>query len=518
MTLVNVLRVLARHKLLAGLAALLVPTAAVYFSLGQERRFEASAKVMLARQNLAAALTGIPNPDADLPAELLTATQARLARVSEVAGRAVSDTGLPDRDAQDLLENSSVSGDPTADILVFTVADSDGNAAKTLANAYAAEFIEYRRELETGSLTSVAGEIDRRLSDLRAGGARSSPLYKTLVAEKRQIETLALLQTPSARVIERSTTAKQTQPRPLRALILSIPLGILFGLALALLAHKVDTRVWSAPEIAHRLRLRLLGRIPRLPRRCWPTDRLVSLHRPESRRAGVFRVLQANLDLANRPHAASTIMFTSAEPREGKSFAVANLAVAFARAGKAVVLVDLNFGSSSIGSLFGLSDRDGVTEVLAGSVSVEDALVNVFSKSPGSSRRPTRGEPFALGGSLRVLTVGAVRSRTADAAGTPAISAMLEQAQRGADLVLAEAPALLEGGEAIALSAQVDGVVLVARARKTRRAVLGEVRRLLAASPAVKLGVVVTAADMEVDDVGDGLDAVADAPVGALAA
>ena len=519
MTLLDYLNVLARHKLLVGVVTLLVPAAALYFTLGQQPRFEATAEVLLSRQDLASALTSVPNPNGDILPERFTSTQARLARVPEVAQRAVAEAGVADRTAEDLLESSTVSGDATTDILVFTVTDSDAAVAIALAEAYAVQFTEYRHELETASLGAARTEVDERLTELRAVGSKRSRLYKNLLEKRRELEVLEALQTASSSVIQRPAEAEQTRPRPLRALAFAVPLGILLAVALAVVTHLLDTRVWSAPEIAQRLKLRLLGRVPDLPRRFRPRDRLIMLNRPGSPRAGVFRVLRANLELANRTHAASTIMFTSARSDEGKSTTVANLAVALARAGKDIVLIDLNFHKPAIESLFRLRAREGVTDVLAGAVEFERAVQDLPFRSTQSSRRAkAAASGFEMGGRLRVLPAGTLSGALADVAGTAAVSDVLDRAKHAADVVLIDTPPLLDGADAIALSAQVEAVVLVTRARKARRAVLGEVRRLLAGSPAVKLGVVVTAADVDTDGVDEAYAPMDETPLESRAA
>jgi succinoglycan biosynthesis transport protein ExoP len=500
MSLRHYLQVLRRHKLLVVVVALLVPAAALYLSLRKEPRFEASAEVLLSRQNLASALTNTPNPNGDVQPDVLTSTQARLARVPEVASGALAAAGVQGRTADDLLESSRVFGEPDADILVFIVSDADPAVATKLATAYAVRFTEYRLVLDTASLQSASDELAARLADLRGTRARRSGLYKRLVATQRELQTLDALQTANARVIRRATDATQVQPRPLRALALSVPLGILLAMALAVIAHILDTRVWSSPEIASRVRLRLLGRTPELPRRLRRSHRLAMLHAPRSAYAGSFRVLRTNLELANRAHGASTIMFTSGGAREGKSLTVANVAVAFARAGRRVVLIDLDIERPAIAKFFAIDGARGLPEVLLGRVDFADALVEAPIDIDGRNGRFGQALGYELGGSLRVLPAGAVTTPIADLIGAPAMARLLEDAQRTADIVLIDTPPLLDRGDAIALSAYVEAVVLVARARRARRGALAEIRRVLASSPAVKLGVVVTAAEIEGED------------------
>jgi capsular exopolysaccharide synthesis family protein len=508
LSLLDYVRILARHKLLLVLVSLLVPVAALYFALGHDPRYEASAEVLLSRQNLASALTSISDPTADAPPELLTSTQARLARVPDVVRRVFAAAGVERRPVDSFLEDSSVVGEANADILRFTVADEDPAVARALATAYAEEFTKYRFELETASLRSAEAELEDRLAELRMAGARRSSLSRALSAKQREVQTLQALQTGSANVIRRATSAKQIDPRPLRALALSVPLGILLALASALVAHFLDTRVWSATEIARRLRLRLLGRIPDLPRRHRRPGRLVMLHRPRSRYAGVFRVLRANLELADRPHNSATIMFTSAVGDEGKSTTLANLAIALARTGKTVALLDLDLRNPTIARFFACEGRRGFTDVLGGRVELEDVLVE-------ASVRPDRASAQSLdpGGSLRILPAGLQSANLADFAGTPAVAAVLERARLSADVVLVDTPPLLDGGDSIALSGQVDSLVLVTRARKTTRSVLAEARRLLAGSPAAKLGVVVTSADEDADDADDPYPLIVEGPL-----
>ena len=70
-------------------------------------------------------------------------------------------------------------------------------------------------------------------------------------------------------------------------------------------------------------------------------------------------------------------MITSAVDGEGKSTTIANLAVAHARAGLRVVLVDFDLRFPSLERLFGLEGRPGVTDVALGHVSLEEALAEI---------------------------------------------------------------------------------------------------------------------------------------------
>ena len=75
---------------------------------------------------------------------------------------------------------------------------------------------------------------------------------------------------------------------------------------------------------------------------------------PLSPAAEPYRILATNLDFVNLERNAQTIMFTSATRGEGKSTTVANLAVALARGGRRVILVDLDVRKPSLAGFFSL--------------------------------------------------------------------------------------------------------------------------------------------------------------------
>jgi Mrp family chromosome partitioning ATPase len=81
--------------------------------------------------------------------------------------------------------------------------------------------------------------------------------------------------------------------------------------------------------------------------------------------------------------------------------------------------------------------------------------------------------------------------------GTNALSHVLERLRSETDLVLIDAPPLLHVGDSMTLSAKIDAMIVVTRLNVVRRSTLRELQRLLAASPASKLGFVLTGAERE---------------------
>jgi succinoglycan biosynthesis transport protein ExoP len=545
------LGVLRRRKWPFLQAVALVPLAALVWSLQQSPLYQASSVVFLSRQNLAATLSGTQDPNAYQQADRFAQTQADLARTPDVASRALSAVGLTDRTPDDLLTQSSVSPEANADLLMFRVTDSKRSAAAKLATAYAAQFTLYRRRLDTSSLQTAAGEVEARIRQLQADGDQPSALFTNLVAKEQQLRTLEALQTSNAFVVRPAQKAEQVRPRPLRNTILGLALGLVLGVALAFLWEALDTRVRSAEEISEQLGLPLLARLPAWQRTKPPRRRrrrgkpeqeqvdepptlLAMVSEPHSIQAEAFRMLRTNLEFASMARRPRTIMITSAVEGEGKSTTAANLAVALARGGRRVRLVDLDLRRPILDRLFSLEGRPGITDVALGRLSVERALTKVAIPSPagaassGPRANGQRANGYGngngngtghrrLAGVLEVLCSGPIPPDAGEFVQSPALTDILDRlagkprpsakngfrlfarpipVDPGVDIVLIDAPPLLHIGDAMALSAKVDALVVVTRLELVTRAKLKELARVLDAVPAAKLGWVLTGAEL----------------------
>ena len=311
------------------------------------------------------------------------------------------------------------------------------------------------------------------------------------------------LQTANASLLRPANGAAQIQPRTKRAVVLGVMLGLMLGIGLAFARDALDTRVRSATEIGDKLGTTLLARIPAPPKKLRRQNRLVMIASPHSAQAEAFRMLRANLEFVNLDRGARTIMVTSALEQEGKSTTVANLAVALARAGQRVALVDLDLRRPAIASFFGIPySHPGVTNVVVGSSTLEAGPRRGESHADRGGRRDScrrkrrrleRQRWRAQGADVGPDSARPRRVRQGKAADGRAASS----SPASFDFVLIDTPPLLSVGDAMALSAHVDAMITVARLRLLRRRVLAELARTLETCATIKLGVVVTGAEAE---------------------
>ena len=91
-----------------------------------------------------------------------------------------------------------------------------------------------------------------------------------------------------------------------------------------------------------------------------------------------------------------------------------------------------------------------------------------------------------------MLPVASRPANPTDVLATRGVGVILEQLRSEADLVLVDAPPLLEGSDASALSTHVDAIVAIVDLGRDRRGQLAEARRRLAATSATVLGFIGT--------------------------
>jgi non-specific protein-tyrosine kinase len=204
--------------------------------------------------------------------------------------------------------------------------------------------------------------------------------------------------------------------------------------------------------------------------------------------------LRTNFEFANAELQAKVIMATSAGAQEGKSTSVANLAIALARAGRQVVLVDLDIRRPSLARLFRIDGRYGVTDAVTGNADLS-AILNTVNHTALSSRLRPRGDASA--GKLEIVTAGRAQIDPSELVEAPGLAELMQRLRNQAEIVLLDAPPILITGDAMALTGKVDAIVLITRLGSVKLPALRELARALGRSPGPVLGFVATGATID---------------------
>ena len=205
------------------------------------------------------------------------------------------------------------------------------------------------------------------------------------------------------------------------------------------------------------------------------SDRLITLTDPRAPAAEAYRTLRTNLIFSNVDAQLNTVAITSPSKGEGKSVTLANLAVTLAQSEHQTLIVDADLRRPSQGSLWGLSDGEGLTSML-----LDEAAL----QSPQIQSTTVDG--------LAVLTSGPLPPNPADVLASQRMDAVIARLSEMAEYILFDVPPVLAVSDAAILGRKLAGVLLVVKAGASRRDHTARARDQLERVGAHLIGAVLT--------------------------
>ena len=388
-------------------------------------------------------------------------------------------------------------------MIEITAETGSSTSAAMVANAYAAAVIELRQASQQARYRAAQDAVEEQLKLFRTPQSKLTPDYADLT---RQLRNLQIARATAAAdftvVVPATPPASPASPQPKRSAVLGLGVGLVAGVALAFLVSRFDTRVRTHRQVAEVLGLRVVGRVPPFPRHALRTGELVVLVEPDGQVSEAMRMLRSNLEWANVDGRMRSILITSCVKGEGKSVTLCNLAVTLARAGKRVVVIDGDLRAPRVHSLLNLPNEVGLTSFVRGTSELPAAL-QVFPPAEMASEDPGKAVMLALDhiltpppargeGVLWVLTSGPLPPDPGEFVATKRMASALKELEgMEVDYVFVDAPPVLAVGDAAALSASVDALLLVTNLDKVNRPMLIDGRDQLELLPCRKAGVVV---------------------------
>jgi succinoglycan biosynthesis transport protein ExoP len=182
---------------------------------------------------------------------------------------------------------------------------------------------------------------------------------------------------------------------------------------------------------------------------------LTTLRQKSSVVAEAFRCTLTSLlfvgENGSRPR---VLVVTSANPGEGKTSVVSNLALATAEIRRKVLIIDADLRSPRIQDIFSVPDRRGLSDILREDLSQEN-LAGLIHETCVPN--------------LHVLPAGPPTEAAAHLLYSPNLAALIARFRNEYDMILIDAPPMLHMTDARVAGRLADGVVLVSRAGKTTR-------------------------------------------------
>ena len=427
-------------------------------------------------------------------------TQLQIVESQAIAARVVDRLSLGEA-PEDVLEDVAVAVLPSTRVIRIQADDTDPDRAAQLAQAFAEEYLEFRREDATERIEDAAADLRARLErarstldrlDQQIADAADPGVAAALVSERQDVaENLATLEVELAaleasdpvsrgggRVIADAVVPERpSEPQVVRNVAIALVLGLGVGVVLALAIDTVDDAVHSGDDAERATGRPVLGRIPLASEE--EGGDLPLLREPDSSPAEAFRDLRTNLRFVGENGQPRVVVITSSIQGEGKSVIAANLAMAAAAAGRQVVLVDADLRRPAQSRVFGHPGTAGLSTVLSGEHELDEVLFTV------------------AGAGLDVMFSGERPPNPSELLGTEAMHRMLLRLADQYDLVVVDAPPVLAVPDVLEFAASADTTLLVVELeRATRREARDAVERLARVNARVP-GVVINRAQLD---------------------
>lgn len=261
---------------------------------------------------------------------------------------------------------------------------------------------------------------------------------------------------------------------------LAAVLSIIFGLGLVFLIVFLDRSIKTTSDAQQVSRAPILGIIPMLDEADLPagdlTARDLYVHRqPASRIAECCRSLRTNILFSSADRELKTIVVSSANPREGKTTSCIYLGTTMAQSGQRVLLIDTDMRRPRLHVSLGVSRQVGLSNLIVGDRTYEDVIKKTDVPN------------------LDILACGPLPPNPAELLMSQRFQNVLEELGRRYDRVILDSPPLSVVTDAVVLSKQADGVILVVHAGKTLRDDLKRSERQIRAVEGNIFGIVVNA-------------------------
>ena len=328
-----------------------------------------------------------------------------------------------------------------------------------------------------------------KLQSLSQEAAASRQLYDSLYSKLKELNIQAALRATNISVADPARPpSTPKRPNPPLYIALGLIAGLFTGVTTAFVREHMDDTVTVALQLQGGANLPMLGNIPAspgvrtLPSRFSSADSNLEtsplINDPRSAAAESFRSLRTAIHVASQAGRLRTLLVTSPLFGEGKSTVAYNTAIAFALAGKRVLLLDADMRKPHQHEFFDRPCTPGLSDVLISKAKAHSCIY-------AHRTLPT----------LSLLPAGSETIASAELIESAEFDELLTNLTGEYDLIIADSPPILLLTDARVLSERFGATIAVVRARQTTRTVLKSLSSVLEMSGSRAVGIVLNGVD-----------------------
>lgn len=292
---------------------------------------------------------------------------------------------------------------------------------------------------------------DPRLNSLQSTLDLYEQLYLSLVDSRETINLDRMQNTPNITQIDPAQPpGKPIRPLPLLYILLGTVVGVVLSTTAILIMDHFDDTLRSSQKVREVLGVPIIGQISEAHSANHKNIASSLAAQDHSALLNAFGSLRINVNRLMLQQSVRVLLITSPARGDGKTTIAANLASAFVRSGKKVVLLDGDLYHPQIHSRLKLNNQKGLGDILADHLDWME-VAQYF-------------------GGMTIIPSGPASSSSALLLESEAMTRLLEDLQINFDVVIIDGPPLFIMDAQI-LASRVGGIVLVVRQGDTLTAV-----------------------------------------------
>jgi polysaccharide biosynthesis transport protein len=278
-------------------------------------------------------------------------------------------------------------------------------------------------------------------------------IYSNLLSSYESVNLALLHSTPNIVQIDQATVpSRPVQPQPMRNAVAGALSGVFIMGVVAFAIEFLDDTIKTPEDVSKHLGVPVLGLISEMGKRKRSKhDGKAGVFVAENPLSPVtegFRNLRTNLEFASVDKPIRTLQITSTGPSEGKSTLAVNLAAVIAQSERKVLLIDADLRRPSVHKYLGISNRKGLVDLFRHTEQRPD-VINTWGTPP-----------------FQVITSGEIPPNPTELLASERMTKILDELKETVDIIVIDSPPSVIS-DPIALSAKVDGVLVVIEPGKT---------------------------------------------------
>jgi succinoglycan biosynthesis transport protein ExoP len=499
------LRVLRERAWIIGACVLIVFLVTLITSLRTVPLYSSSVELVYEKANMETAVIGYQlggyDSDRSRTIEAAIAAIGRNESITEAVAAQLKTEGSAGAQlsAKELSDMVIASSESQSDLVTVRVDSPRPQEAAAVANAFADQFIVYRRSSARAAVDEAADVINSELSAMTPSELNSD--YALMMRDKYEsLRVAAAMQDGDFKMMTRAEVATAPfTPKTTRNIVLGLVLGLALGVGLAFLLDYLDKRIKDQTALEKVSGLPVLASVPVLGR-SWRGAKI------DERSLGVigfagdrspllesFSTLRSTLQYFNVDGTMRKILLTSGLPMEGKTMTTVNLGISLAMSGKRVIILEGDLRRPMVHEYLGIENQVGLSNLLANTATVPSAmqLVALDPLIPARARKGEKGSSaLVIRKNLYCITSGPQPPNPGELLQSTRMGEIISELEHLADYVLIDTPPVLAVSDPVAMARQADAVILCARLRSSTRDEIAQTLELLTRAGARVIGTV----------------------------